>query len=183
MATLNPRLSVTLKPSTAALLERMSELTEQSRSSIVSELLESSEPVFERMVEVLTAAKLVKDDLKEGTKNRLEEAEAQLHAQLGVTLDIFDNSFAPILEAAEAIGRRKRKGRTALARQALADAPAVAEPPALPPYVTRGSGTPNKGQSKAKTSMKTGSGKALVKKAPLNRPKQASEPSNHKARG
>lgn len=180
MATLNPRLSVTLKPSTAALLQRMSELTDQSRSSIVSEILESSEPVFERMVEVLQAAKLIKNDLKEGTKARLEKAESQLHEQLGMTMDIFDDSFRPILDAAEDIKRRAPRGR------AVGDARSAHlrhEPAALPPHVTRGSGTPNKGKSKAKTSMKTGSLDTSLKKEPSNRSKQAVAPSKRKVKG
>lgn len=183
MATLNPRLSVTLKPSTAALLDRMSELTEQSRSSIVSEILESSEPVFERMVEVLAAAKLVKSDLKEGTKKRLEEAESQLHEQLGITMDIFDNASRPILDASEDINRRARKGRAASSRHALADEPKRREPPELPPYVTRGSGTPNKSKSKAKSTMKKGSVEALLKKPVLKPSKQAVTPLKRKVKG
>lgn len=183
MATLNPRLSVTLKPSTAALLQRMSELTEQSRSSIVSEILESSEPIFERMVEVLQAANLVKNDLKEGTKKRLEKAESQLHEQLGVTMDIFDDSFRPILDAAEVVRRRGRRAD----RNGRTDAPAPARPdlisPPAPPHVTRGSGTPNTGKSKAKTAMEIESPEPLSKKGPSNPLKQGVAPSKRKVKG
>ena len=56
MATKNPRLTITLQPSLAAQLRRLSELTGNSQSSLIAELLEGSGPVFDRMIKVMEAA-------------------------------------------------------------------------------------------------------------------------------
>ena len=58
MPTPNPRLTITLEPSTAAQLRRMSELTGNSQSSMISELLSQSAPVFDRLITVLEAAEV-----------------------------------------------------------------------------------------------------------------------------
>lgn len=107
MPATNPRLSITVKPSVDAILARLSELTGQSKSSFVAEILESSVPVFERMATVIAAAQQAKDSLKAQSVKDLESAEQKLHEMLGVTLDIFDESFLPIVEQAEEIKRRK----------------------------------------------------------------------------
>ena len=60
MATSNPRLTITLEPSTAAQLRRMSELTGNSQSQMVSEILAQSSEVFERMIRVLEAAEVAR---------------------------------------------------------------------------------------------------------------------------
>ena len=56
MTTINPRITVTLQPQVHAVLRRLSQLTKNSQSSLVGELLAESMPIFERMVEVLDAA-------------------------------------------------------------------------------------------------------------------------------
>ena len=56
MTTKNPRLTITLEPALAAQIKRMSELTGNSQSAIISELLDGSAPVFERVIKVLEAA-------------------------------------------------------------------------------------------------------------------------------
>lgn len=140
MPTLNPRLSVTLEPSTDAVLRRLSELTGQSKSSIVSEILHSSEQIFERMVITLQAAEKIKANLSAVSIQGFEEGEKRLHEQLGIALDAFDTASKPILDQAEAISRRAPPATAVgLAPPALRPAATAA----LPPYVTRGSGTPN----------------------------------------
>ena len=52
----NPRLTITLQPVLAAQLRRLSELTGNSQSALIAELLEGSEPIFTRMIQVLEAA-------------------------------------------------------------------------------------------------------------------------------
>ena len=61
MATKNPRLTITLTPSLAAQLRRLSELTGNSQSSLIAELLDGSGPVFDKMIQVLEAAAIAKD--------------------------------------------------------------------------------------------------------------------------
>ncbi len=139
MPATNPRISITVVPSVDAVLSRLSSITGQSKSSFIAEILESSMPVFERLVVVLDAAQHAKDTLKSQTVRDMEVAETRLQELLGITMDIFDQSSAPILEEAERIKRRKAGATVVDARER-----ASAGGPALPPHVTRGSGTPNK---------------------------------------
>nr|CRY95076.1 hypothetical protein [uncultured prokaryote] len=109
MQTKNPRLTITLEPSTAAQLDRMSELTGNSKSSMIAELLTNSSPVFERMIKVLEAAQLVQQEAKQKTAEGLERAQAKIEKQLGLMLDWMDDSSRPILEQAEKVQRRGRR--------------------------------------------------------------------------
>lgn len=109
MPTQNPRLTITLKPSTAALMRRMSEITGNSQSALIAELLEANEPVFERLVTVLQAAQEAKAALTEETKAGLDQAQARIEKQLGLALEALDVGTRSILEEAEAIKRRKAK--------------------------------------------------------------------------
>lgn len=172
MPATNPRISITVVPSVEAVLSRLSSLTGQSKSSFIAEILESSMPVLERMVVVLDAAQTAKDTLKSQTVRDMEAAETRLQEMLGITMDIFDHTSAPILEEAERIKRRKAGATVVDARER-----ATAGGAALPPYVTRGSGTPN--NKKITTNSKS---KAVVGKA--SKPiKTALEPSKQKMRG
>lgn len=114
MPTINPRITITLKPEVHAVLKRLSALTENSQSAIVSELLESSLSVFERMVSLLETAKKIKaegmqvpDEFLAG----LEAAQGRLEGQLGLALGDIDAGCRPVLEVAEKV--RRRAGRQA----------------------------------------------------------------------
>lgn len=115
MSSVNPRLSVTLEPSTAARLRRMSELTKNSQSRLVAELLEQSAPVFDRVITVLEAAEVALDEAKRETSISLDKAQTALEQQLGLVLDTFDEGARPLLEEAEKIVRRRRSAATARA--------------------------------------------------------------------
>jgi hypothetical protein len=160
MPATNPRISITVVPSVDAVLSRLSSLTGQSKSSFIAEILESSMPVLERMVVVLDAAQTAKDTLKSQTVRDMEAAESRLQEMLGITMDIFDETSAPILKEAERIKRRAVAPPAAAV--GLAPPAQRAMPAALsPPYVTRGSGTPNniKTTTKSTAKAKTAKGK------------------------
>ena len=116
MPTPNPRISITLKPSLAAVLRELSTLAGNSQSAIVAELLETSQPVFEKMVLVLRASATVRDAAKQDMAAGLERAQGRLEQQLGLISEEFDEVTRPVLEAAERIDRRS--GRAATARSA-----------------------------------------------------------------
>ena len=159
MSTKNPRISVMLKPSTSALLIRVGQLTKQSQSSMISEIVESAEPVFERLITVLEAALLVSQQLKDDTKKHLEDAEQKLHDQLGVTLALFDEVSAPIVN--EAIKVKESSQSTA---DSLGE-PQGSGCALLPPHVTRGSHPPNKTNTNTNSPMKKGLSGSSLKKA------------------
>ena len=118
MPTKNPRLTMTLTPTTAAQLRRLSELTGSSQASLISELLEGQELVFAKLIHVLEAAHLAKGQMIEGLKEDMEKAQAQIEGQLGLVLDHFDDGFAPLVAEAEKI--RRRAGRVAPAQAGAA---------------------------------------------------------------
>jgi hypothetical protein len=118
----NPRITITLAPQVHAILRRLSQLTGNSQSGLVAELLLESMPVFERMGQVLEAAEKLKaeaDAGKASIKEGLAHAQGKLERQLGLVLDTWDEGAKPILEAAERIDRRRgrlaRTGRRAAA--------------------------------------------------------------------
>lgn len=108
MTTSKPRITVNLEPVTALQLKRISELTGNSQSSMISEVLEQASPVFERLIVVLEAAETAKARVREQSIERLSDAQARIEAQLGLVLDDFDRTTAPLLEQVEKVPRRRR---------------------------------------------------------------------------
>lgn len=133
MATKNPRVSVMLKPESDQILARLSAISKQSKSSIIAEFLEDTcMPMLERMVVVLEAAATASEDAKAAAKQGFADAEQRLLGVVGMTTDLFEQAAAPIMRDAKELS-----GGVGMARAAPPRATA------LPPYVTRGSGTPN----------------------------------------
>lgn len=121
MPAVNPRITITLKPEVHAILRRLSALTGNSQSAMVAELLESSQPIFERMAVVLEAAERLKAEgmqAPESIRQGLDNAQSRLEGQLGLALETMDQGTRPILEAAETVGRRAGRGADALPRTA-----------------------------------------------------------------
>lgn len=109
----NPRLTITLAPSLAAQLRRLSHLTGNSQSALISELLEGSTPVFDRLIAVLEAANDVKASFKGSLASDLAAAQTKMESQLGLSLETMDSVTKPLLDQAEAIRRRTRKAALA----------------------------------------------------------------------
>lgn len=116
----NPRLTITLEPSLAAQLRKLSELTGNSQSSLIGELLEGSGPVFDRMIQVLEAAKVAKESMRGRIADDIEQAQAKMEGALGVVLEGFDQWTGSLLDEAEAVTRRGRAaGKRSAARPGL----------------------------------------------------------------
>ena len=126
MPTANPRLTITLEPAIAACLRRLSEVTGNSQSKLIAELLEGSVPVFERVIATIEAAKSASDEIRGKLASDMQAAQSRVETQLGFALDEFDGATAPLLDAAEAVKRRARQGTGARARSA--GRPATAGP-------------------------------------------------------
>lgn len=116
MATKNPRLTITLKPELSEYFRRLSELTGQSQSSIISELLAGSEPVLERMIRVLEAAEAAKGAIRGRVARGLDDAQQQLEGVLDIACGGFDSalqeleSFAQNAPAAGALTPLSNRG-------------------------------------------------------------------------
>jgi hypothetical protein len=183
MPATNPRISVTVTPSVEAALARLSAATGQSKSSFIADLLETSMPVLERMATVIEAAKQAKDTLKSQTLKDMEEAESRLHDMLGVTMDIFNESTEPILKEAKRVQRRATRSETGRGGRAATAAAGLATPE-QPPYVTRGSGTPEKTMGASADRGKKGVGRSgPVEKMPAKASKRPVAASKRKTKG
>lgn len=93
MPTINPRVTVTLKPEQFEVLSRLSAARGVSMSSILSELWEVSAPVMARVANLLEEAKgaqqSAKDGIREATEAALEIVAPQA-AQVMVNFDLFE---------------------------------------------------------------------------------------------
>jgi len=123
MPTLKPRLSLTLDPLLAAQLSRLSELTGNSQSKIITEILEGSTEVFARLIQMLEAAQAATAEVKGKVGRDMKAAQLRMERQLGLMVDDLAESSAPLLEPGEIVKRRARKG--ALARDARPSAPSA----------------------------------------------------------
>ena len=118
----NPRLTVTLKPSTYAQIQEVSRLTGNSQSAMVAEILEQAEPVFSRLIQVLEAAQQAKDDLRTKAVSDMAAAQARIEQQIGLALGEFDGVTGNLLEDVERIRRRARRAPVDGKRSAAAGA-------------------------------------------------------------
>jgi hypothetical protein len=102
-------LTVTLKPSTHAQLLEVSRLTGNSLSGMVAEILEQSEPVFARLVQVLTAAEQAKQEVKDRMGSDLASAQARIEKQLGLAFGELEAYTGNLLNEVEEVRRRARR--------------------------------------------------------------------------
>jgi len=158
MATLNPRITVTLTPAVQAVLRELSALGGQSQSSIVGELMETSLPVLERVVLALRAASTIQANAKAELAGSLERAQAKLEGQMDLMLQQMDRDTLPLLEAAEKVKRRGAGGVASVTRGARPVAmPKGRKAVATPVPLTGGSGTAKQGKNKGKPGGRRGS--------------------------
>ena len=89
-------------------MRKLSELTGNSQSAIIGDLLDGSGPVFDRLIQVLEAAKTAKDSMKGKLANDLEQAQGKMENALGIVMAGFDEFTGSLLDEAEAVTRRAR---------------------------------------------------------------------------
>ena len=73
---------------------------------LIGELLEGSGPVFDRMIQVMEAAKTAKESMRGRIAGDIEQAQARLEEGLGMALEGFDQWTGSLLDEAEAVTRR-----------------------------------------------------------------------------
>lgn len=110
MSTKNPRLTITLQPAVAAQLRELSRLTGNSQSYLIADLLDGSQPVFDRVIQVLTAAEEAKLAIKGKLAADMDAAQSKVEAQLGLSLETLNEATQSLIDEAEQIKRRSRKG-------------------------------------------------------------------------
>ena len=139
MATLKPRITISVDAHVHEVLRRLSAAGGGSMSSVVTDFLDVALPAMERMVVVLEQARSVHLEAKDSIRGSLDRAEAALlptvtEAMDHLNLDLFVSEVIRS-GAAERAGAEPSPGRP---RSGLTPVP-----------VTRGSGRP-KGAHKAK---------------------------------
>lgn len=169
MPTANPRITITLRPELHAVLRKLSELTGNSQSAFVSELLEASMPIFERMAQTLAKVEELRAlglEMPREVQGSLREAQSRIEQQLDLLMDdapplaaetlgwadrqLRDREYRSLLDEAEGISRRGRSGGVPKGGHR---APAKAVPT---PMSNRGVTPTPKGQGQA--SKRTGKG-------------------------
>jgi hypothetical protein len=123
----NPRITITLEPAFHATLQRLSSLTGDSQSKLVTGMLEGSQETLQRLIKVLEAADLAKGSIKGNVAQEIKQTQSRMELQLGLMLDDFDQSTQPLLVEVEAIKRRARKPKRVLARDGRVSASAAVE--------------------------------------------------------
>lgn len=124
----NPRLTITLQPSLAAQLRKLSELTGNSQSAIIGDLLDGTGPVFDRLIQVLEAAKTATESMKGKLADDMEHAQGKMENALGIVMEGFDQLTGSLLDEAESVTRRARRRRRASEAPAPLAALSLAQP-------------------------------------------------------
>lgn len=154
--TANPRLNLVLKPGQYELLSRLSRLQKRSRASIVIELLEQVTPVLERVCVVGEAAERARVQAKEGLRESMQRAEAQILPHVETALGQLDIFLSDV--SRQLTNQGDVQGRTGAASgNEHREGPLAAPTPGRsqgPRPVTRG---PGRGARRLKASRKRGS--------------------------
>jgi hypothetical protein len=110
MPTINPRVNVTLSPSTDALVSRMARLQRVSKSQVLRELLEAAEPALQRAAALMEAAEAAPGSVLANLAHSLERVQAIAETQLAEVLSHVDTAGEDLVAQAEAV-RGRRPGR------------------------------------------------------------------------
>ena len=93
------------------MLRRLSELTGQSQSALIFELLDGAEPVLARVIRLLEAATIAKDELRGKLSQEMHSAQERIEHQLAISLDaVGQDDVGELLAEADGPRRRRRKG-------------------------------------------------------------------------
>ena len=132
MATTKPRITVTLSQRQHDILRDISECGGQSMSAFISEILEQSLPVLERMAESFRKIKAAQDEHKKRISDDLDQAQAEIEPVLDQVLGQFD-LFMTRLEKAAGAGAEQRPADGAAASQTPVTNRGVTPSPSHPP--------------------------------------------------
>lgn len=153
MATLKPRITITLQPQTHAILASMSGFSGQSMSSIISGLLESAAPTMERMAVAFQSIRRMQDAEQQTILKQLDDAQSVLEPLVMQAANQYDLFVAQVAAAGSgAAGDTAQRGRRATLRQ-----------PSASPSTNRGV-TPSLSKSPKPSSRKAFEAKSKISK-------------------
>ena len=121
MPTVNPRINVTLSPSLYGMVGELAKQQRISKSMVLRELLEASEPALAQVVAMLKAA----DDMNDAARQRLKQDLGQtieaIESKVGSVMELAAGVTADLVAQAESIrGRRPGVGKRSAARSRTA---------------------------------------------------------------
>jgi hypothetical protein len=121
MPTVNPRINVTLSPSLYGMVGELAKQQRISKSMVLRELLEASEPALAQVVAMLKAA----DDMNDAARQRLKQDLCQtieaIESKVGSAMELAAGVTADLVAQAESIrGRRPGVGKRSAARSRTA---------------------------------------------------------------
>lgn len=129
MPTQNPRVNVTLSPTTDALVGRMARLQRVSKSQVLRELLEAAEPALQRAATLMEAAAEARDAVKANLGRDLDRAQAQAERAMAKMTANLDSLTVDLVGLAEAVRSRRPARGAEVAPQARAPRPSASRNP------------------------------------------------------
>lgn len=118
MPTLNPRINVTLSPSLYAMVGELAKHQRVSRSMVLRELLEASEPALSQVVAMLKAAADMGDAARQRLQQDMGETITNLESKSQHALALAAGVTADLVAQAEAIRGRRPARQPARKRSA-----------------------------------------------------------------
>jgi hypothetical protein len=136
MATTKPRLTITLEPHTYAVISELSRLQGKPKAHIITELLDTVVPVFERTAYLLELSDKATTGVNDDIKASMERAEEKLRRMMDDAMDQLDMLSESLSDGVDGDIGEKQSGHHG-----------AAEPGSLPPHsntgVTIGDNTKN----------------------------------------
>jgi hypothetical protein len=121
MPTINPRINVTLSPSLYAMVGELAKHQRVSRSMVLRELLEASEPALSQVVVMLRAAADMGEAARERLQQDMGETITSMENKADQALALAAGMTADLVAQAESIrGRRPGVGKRSAARSRTA---------------------------------------------------------------
>jgi hypothetical protein len=131
MATTKPRLTITLQPHTYVVISELARLQKKPKAVIITELLDTVVPVFERTCYLLQLAESATSGVNDDIKGSMERAEAKLKGMMDDAMGQLD-MVSELLSASHSDGADGGIGEKQSGHH---DA---AEPGLLPPHSNTG---------------------------------------------
>lgn len=168
MPTLNPRINVTLSPSLYAMVGELAKHQRVSRSMVLRELLEASEPALSQVVAMLKAAADMGDAARQRLQQDMGETITNLESKSQQALALAAGVTADLVAQAEAI-RGRRPARQPARKRSAGGLPGRSsaavvdhQRPGRPPSSNRG--VKSKAQATNKIALNPSPAKAKPKK-------------------
>ena len=111
MATTKPRITVTLEQRQYEVIKSITDSSGQSMSSFITDLLESSMPVFERMAVTFQMLSKAKAAQRANILKTQQEVQAVFEPMVMEAIGQFDMFMGKVEEGVEALGKARPIGR------------------------------------------------------------------------